>query len=48
VEYFNQEDVVGHKFIAPVTHREYTNKDGEQDIKVDIKLFKVKPVPTVE
>lgn len=43
VEYLNQEDVVGHRFVAPLVQREY-EKDGEKQTKTDIRPFKVRPV----
>jgi hypothetical protein len=45
VTYLNKETSVGKKFIAKVTHREYTNKEGEKEVKVDLKTFSVKAVP---
>jgi hypothetical protein len=45
VAYLNKETSVGKKFIAKVTHREFTNKDGEKETKVDLKTFSVKAVP---
>ena len=44
VEYLNQSSVVGKRFVAPVSNREYTKSDGEKGTKTDIKLFKVKAV----
>lgn len=46
VTYLNNPEVVGGKFIAPVRHREFVNKDGEAEVKTDIAVFKVKAVPT--
>ena len=42
LDYFNQPEVVGHKFIAPIETRNFEGQDGEQKSKTDIKLFKVR------
>ena len=44
VAYLNQDDVVGKRFIAPVARREYESQDGEKKSRLDIKLFKIRPV----
>lgn len=44
VEFLN--DNAGAKFIGTVYHREFENKDGEKQRKAEIKVFKVKPVPS--
>lgn len=44
VPYLNDPEVIGHKFIAPISHREVTNNEsGEKSLKSDLKLFKVRP-----
>lgn len=42
VEYLNNPEVVGGKFIAPIKHRTYQNKEGETVTKSDVAVFKVK------
>ena len=46
IEYLNNEDVVGGKFIAQVLVREIpATEEREASNKNDIQIFKVKPVP---
>lgn len=45
--FFNQDDVVGHKFISVYETREYTGNDGEQKKASDVKLFKVRAVEAI-
>jgi hypothetical protein len=42
--YLNQDDVVGKRFIAPISKREYTKQDGEVGKSLDLKFFKIKAV----
>jgi hypothetical protein len=45
IEYFNDAEVVGKRFIAPVKHRSFVkNGDTEPTVKEDISVFKLKAV----
>lgn len=44
LSYLNDPEVVGGKFVATIKHREYTDKEGQQQVKADVSLFKVKAV----
>ena len=44
VDYLNDPTVIGGKFIAPLTHREYVNNEGETQRKTNVGIFKVKAV----
>ena len=43
VSYLSQEDVVGAQFKALVFHRDYTDSNGEEQKRTEIRLFKIKP-----
>lgn len=45
IVYLNNPEVVGAKFVANVTHRTFTNKEGESQTKSDIAVFKTRAIP---